>query len=182
MARIGDISLQGDKALIRALSKLESKVEQKFRRTAASQTMRVLRTKARAEAPRMISKTDKSQNLRMAIQTKTSAKKGRPVVGRLFVNYKQGKGKSAWWAHFFEFGTKLRMVKSGPYAGRVVGSIAARRFMSRTYEKNRRKAIRFFQRVMRQQVEAYASGLGAMKFTGTGKSFSGGGFVSKGAP
>ena len=180
MARaVGAISLHGDKALVRALAKLESKVERKFRRTAASQTMRVLRTKARKEAPRMISRSDKSENLQMAIQTKVNAKKGRPIEGRLFVNYKKGKGKSAWWAHFFEFGTAIRTVKSGPYAGRVVGSIAARRFMTRTYEKNRHKAISFFQRVLRQQIEAYARSQGAMKFTGTGKSFSGGAMVAK---
>jgi len=180
MARnVGSVTPQGDKATIRALSKLDAKIERKFRRTAASQTMRVLRTKARKEAPRMVSSSDRRQNLQLAILTKVSARAGRPIQGRLFVNYNKGKGKYARWAHFFEFGTAIRTVKSGPYAGRVVGSIAARRFMTRTYEKNRHKAISFFQRVLRQQIEAYARSQGAMKFTGTGKSFSGGAMVAK---
>lgn len=179
MARaIGTITLEGDKELVKALGELGGKIERKFRRTAASQTMRVLRTKARDAAPNIKSKSDKSSNLRQAIKSKVNAKAGRPVEGHVFVNYDDSKGKSARWAHFFEGGTKRRTVKTGPYAGRDVGRIQAYKFMTQTFERNRRYAINFFQRLLRQQVEAHAKTAGGKtKFTGKGKDFRAGKFV-----
>ena len=178
---IGSITLEGDKELMKALQSLGSKLERKFRRTAASQTMRVLRTKARDNAPNIRSKSDKSKQLRGAIQSKVNAKAGRPVEGHVFVNYNASKGKSARWAHFFEGGTKRRTVKSGPYAGRDVGRITAYKFMTRTFEQNRRSAVNFFQRLLRQQIEAHAKYQGAkVKFTGKGTDFRAGTFVEKG--
>ena len=180
MARtIGNISLDGDAELIAALGSLGKKVERKFRRTAASQTMRVLRTKARQNAPAIKSKTNKSHQLKMAIKSKVNAKAGKPVHGKVFVDY-HGKGKTAWWAHFFEFGTKSRTVQSGRYAGRNVGRIVAHKFMTETFEKNRRYAINYFQRLLKQQIETHAKLEGGkMKFTGKGKDFRAGSFVGK---
>ena len=180
MAITPPITLFGDKRLENNLKKLGTQIERNFRRNAANQTMRVLRTKARKEAPDIRSKHDKREQRRGAIVTKVSAKKGRPIEGKLFVNYR-GKGKQAFWAHFFEFGTKRRTVSTGPYAGRSVGRIRAYHFMTRTYEKYRHHAVKYYQRVLKQQVEHYArTKVPKMKFTGGGKDFDSGSFVSKG--
>lgn len=174
------MSLTGAKELDASLGKLGASIERRFRRTAASQTMRVLRTKAREHAPSIKSSHDRSMQLQQAIKTKINAKAGRPVEGKLFVNYDSSKGKSFWPAHFFEYGTQRRTVKSGHYAGRGVGKIKAYKFMTQTFENNKRYAINYYQKLLGKQVEAHAKLLGGkMKFTGTGKDFRSGSFVGK---
>jgi len=83
-----------------------------------------IRDKAQANA-----RTLGFQSISKAIKSRRKNSPPEKPIAVVFVEKGQGAKSDAWYWHFFEFGTDIRFVKSGPYAGRIVGRIPERPFI-----------------------------------------------------
>lgn len=143
--------LEGDKALIRALGKLNDSTQRKIVKSAVTRGSQPWVKAARQEAPSGPDdgKSDKKK-LKKGIGKKVKKYPSGAIVAIV------GNVLEAFHAHLVEFGTTFRFHKSGKY----VGVMPANPFMRRAYDRTKREVVRKTEQFAWKGIEKEAAKLG----------------------
>mgnify|MGYP003650262132 CR=1 FL=1 len=159
------ISLTGFKKLEKRFNRLAGKIQVNALRRAVRKGNAIFRKAGKQNAP-----VGNSKRLRKSIKSKLS-KKFHTITGTTGVDAGRGSKNDAWYANFVEFGTKtrvstkrifqpvnlpgwLRTDKFKDVPAVSLKSFPATRFMKKTFESNKDRAIREFRNEIRRTVIA----------------------------